>query len=391
MTDFDDIRPYNDDEVRLVLDRILADAELAEAVTRLKFPRLAGPLGFILRPLVAWVMRRELVGVDSIDKFQSVVEKYMRHMIEGTTTEITHSGLEKLDPSRAYLFISNHRDIAMDPAFVNWSLYHAGFKTLRIAIGDNLLTKEYVADLMRLNKSFIVNRAAKAPREKLKAAKKLSAYIYHSLTVEKASIWIAQREGRAKDGNDLTNSAVVGMLTLNRPKAESYADYVRELSIVPVSISYELDPCDGAKAHELHQQRTSGAYQKGDQEDVQSIARGIAGQKGHVHVAFGDVLNGDFADTDAVTAEIDRQIWSNYVLHSSNCMAFDQVGEEARSLPYSDKSLPYEPNNVTDQRASFDLRLQAIPSDYRDIVQAMYANPVRHKLAATGRGNAREC
>ncbi|WP_339616518.1 1-acyl-sn-glycerol-3-phosphate acyltransferase [uncultured Gilvimarinus sp.] len=386
MTDFDDIRPYNDDEVRPVLDRILADRELADAVMRLKFPRLAGPLGFILRPLVARVMRRELVGVDSVDKFQLVVEKYMRHMIESTTTEITHSGLDKLDPNRAYLFVSNHRDIAMDPAFVNWSLYHAGFKTLRIAIGDNLLTKEYVSDLMRLNKSFIVNRSAKAPREKLKAAKKLSAYIYHSLTAENANIWIAQREGRAKDGNDLTNSAVVGMLTLNRPKTEDYADYVRELSIVPVSISYELDPCDEAKAHELHQQRTSGAYQKGDQEDVQSIARGIAGQKGHVHVAFGDVLSGDFADTDAVTAEIDRQIWSNYVLHSSNCMAFDQVGEEARSLPYSDKSLSYEPSNVSDERASFDLRLQAVPSDYRDIVQAMYANPVRNKLAATGGG-----
>lgn len=390
MTDFDDIRPYNDAEVRPVLDRILADPELADAVTRLKFPRLAGPLGFVLRPLVARVMRRQLAGVNSVDEFQLVVEKYMRHMIEETTTKITHSGLDKLDPTRAYLFVSNHRDIAMDPAFVNWSLYHSGFKTLRIAIGDNLLTKEYVSDLMRLNKSFIVKRGVKAPREKLKAAKKLSAYIYHSLTADKANIWIAQREGRAKDGNDLTNSAVVGMLTLNRPKTQDYADYVRELAIVPVSISYELDPCDEAKAHELHQQRTSGRYEKGDQEDVQSIARGIAGQKGHVHVAFGDVLNGDFADADAVTAEIDRQIWSNYVLHPSNCIAFDQGSEEARSLPYSDQAIPFEPGSLTDERASFDVRLQSIPSDYRDIVKAMYANPVRHKLAATG-GQEREC
>ncbi|WP_049723669.1 1-acyl-sn-glycerol-3-phosphate acyltransferase [Gilvimarinus polysaccharolyticus] len=391
MTDFDDIRPYNDSEVRPVLDRILADPELAEAVTRLKFPRLAGPLGFILRPLVTQVMRRELAGVDSVYKFQSVIEKYMRRMIESTTTETTHSGLDKLDPNRAYLFVSNHRDIAMDPAFVNWSLFRGGFKTQRIAIGDNLLTKAYVSDLMRLNKSFIVNRAAKAPREKLKAAKKLSAYIHHSLTLENSNVWIAQREGRAKDGNDLTNSAVVGMLTLNRPKAQSYADYIRELAIVPVSISYELDPCDTAKARELHQQRTSGTYQKGDQEDVQSIARGITGQKGHVHVAFGDVLSDDFADTDAVTAEIDRQIWSNYVLHSSNCMAFDQIGEEARLLPYSDKSVPYEPNNLIAARANFEARLQAVPADYRDIVIAMYANPVRHKLAATGCGSLSGC
>jgi 1-acyl-sn-glycerol-3-phosphate acyltransferase len=386
MTDFDDIRPYRDTEVRTVIDRLLADKELADAVTRLKFPRLAAPLGFILRPLVARVMRRELAGVNSVDGFQAVVEKYMRHMIESTTSNITHSGLDKLDPSRTYLFVSNHRDIAMDSAFVNWSLYHAGFNTVRIAIGDNLLTKAYVSDLMRLNKSFIVNRSAKAPREKLKAAKKLSAYIYHSLRTEQANIWIAQREGRAKDGNDATNSAVVGMLTLNRPKSQDYAAYVRELNIVPVSISYELDPCDQLKAHELHQQRTSGAYQKGDQEDVQSIARGITGQKGHVHVAFGDVLSGDFADTDAVTAEIDRQIWRNYVLHSSNCMAFDQIGKEARSLPYSDQALPYEPSQLSAERASFDRRLQAIPAEYRDLVWAMYANPVQHKLAAAAQG-----
>ncbi|UTF61482.1 1-acyl-sn-glycerol-3-phosphate acyltransferase [Gilvimarinus sp. DA14] len=382
MTDFDDIRPYNDDEVRPVLDRILADPELADAVARLKFPRLAGPLGFILRPLVRRVMARQLVGVDSVDKFQLVVEKYMRHMIETTTTRLTNSGLDKLDPNQAYLFISNHRDIAMDPAFVNWSLYHAGFKTLRIAIGDNLLTKEYVSDLMRLNKSFIVKRSAKAPREKLKAAKKLSAYIFHSLTEDKANIWIAQREGRAKDGNDLTNPAVIGMLTLNRPKAQDFSEYVRSLKIVPVSISYENDPCDIAKAHELHSQRTTGGYEKGDQEDVQSIAKGIAGQKGHVHVAFGDVLDGDYADTEAVAAEIDRQVWAKQVLHPSNCFAFDAVGGEARSLPYSDKAKPFEPGNLSQARASFDLHIASVPSEYRDIVLNMYANPVRNKLKA---------
>jgi len=384
MTDFDDIRPYNDQEVRPALDRILADPELADAVARLKFPRLAGPFGFVLRPLVRWVMRRQLQNVNSVDQFQLVVKKYLHHMIATTTSKSTYSGLDKLDPNRAYLFISNHRDIALDPAFINWSLFHAGFQTLRIAIGDNLLTKAYVSDLMRLNKSFIVNRSAKAPREKLKAAKKLSAYIYHSLREENANTWIAQREGRAKDGNDMTNSAVVGMLMLNRPKTEDFADYVRKLSIVPVAISYGLDPCDEMKARELHQQRTSGAYEKGDQEDIQSIARGIAGQKGHVHVAFGDVLSGDFADTDAVTAEIDRQIWSNYVLHPSNCIAFDPAGDQPHGLCYSEQNRPYNQEDIASERAGFEARLQAVPQDYRDIVKTMYANPVRHKLAAAG-------
>lgn len=382
MTDFDDIRPYHDEEVRPVLDRILNDPELSDAVTRLKFPRLAGPLGFILRPQVRRVMKKQLAGVDSVDKFQQVVEKYMRHMIETTTTGLTCSGLDQLDPKGAYLFISNHRDIAMDPAFVNWSIYHAGFQTLRIAIGDNLLTKPYASDLMRLNKSFIVNRSAKAPREKLKAAKKLSAYIHHSLTVDKANIWIAQREGRAKDGNDCTNSAVIGMLTLNRPKNQDFSDYVRSLNIVPVSISYEQDPCDIAKARELHAQRTTGSYEKGDQEDIQSIAKGIAGQKGQVHVAFGTPLQDDYADTDEVTAEIDRQIWSQYVLHPSNCFAYDALGHEARSLPVSSDNQPFEPGKLRDERAAFDLHIASVPAEYRDIVLEMYANPVRNKLKA---------
>lgn len=382
MNDFDDIRPYHDHEVRPVLDRILNDPELAEAVTKLRFPRLAGLFGFALRPLVKSVMKRQLATVDSVDNFQLVVEKYMRHMIETTTTRLTCSGLDQLDPNGAYLFVSNHRDIAMDPAFVNWSLYHNGFKTLRIAIGDNLLTKEYVSDLMRLNKSFIVKRSLKAPREKLKAAKTLSAYIHHSLTEDKANIWIAQREGRAKDGNDLTNPAVVGMLTLNRPKTMDFSEYVRSLNIVPVSISYEYDPCDSAKAHELHAQRTIGHYEKGDQEDVQSIAKGIAGQKGHVHVAFGSVLSGEYADSDAVAAEIDRQVWSRYVLHPSNCFAYEASGGEARSLPYSDKRLAFEPGNLREERAAFDLHIANIPSDYRDIAVAMYANPVHNLLKA---------
>ena len=382
MNEFDDIRPYNDAEVAPTIARLLADPELIAAVTRLRFPRLSGPLGWLLRPLVSRVMHRQLDGVDSVDKFQRVVEKYMRHMIDSTTTALTSSGLDKLDPAKSYLFISNHRDIAMDPAFVNWTLYHAGFNTLRIAIGDNLLTKPYVTDLMRINKSFIVNRAAKAPREKLKAAKKLSAYIYHSLLEERANIWIAQREGRAKDGNDLTNSAVIGMLTLNRPKGGDFGSYVKELGIVPVSISYEWDPCDAAKAHELYQQRTAGKYEKGDQEDVMSIAKGIAGQKGHVHVAFGEVLGDGFADSDAVTDEIDRQIRSHYLLHPSNCLAYADLEGSTPPLAVGESGRSFDAAEEPDARTHYDLRLQAIPSEYRHIVTEMYANPVRNKLAA---------
>lgn len=383
MTQFDDIRPYYDAEVRPTLDRILADPELSDAVARLKFPKLTSWLGWLIKPLVKRRLTQELAGVQDVDGFQHVVEKYMQGMITDTTTALTVSGLDKLEKHQSYLFISNHRDIAMDPAFINWTLYHNDCNTLRIAIGDNLLTKPYVSDLMRLNKSFIVNRSAKAPREKLKAAKHLSAYIHHSIVNENSNIWIAQREGRAKDGFDKTNSAVLGMITLNKPKTQEFGDYVKELRIVPVSISYELDPCDAAKARELYQQRTEGKYQKEEHEDVKSIAMGIAGRKGHVHIAYGPVLDGNFADGDQLVSEIDYQILSNYVLHASNCFAYEILHGKVPDVNYTEKQIPYDPSVLAEQKAEFIARMEAIPAEHRDIALAIYANPVVSKLTAS--------
>lgn len=380
MNEFDDIRPYDDSEVRPTLDRLIANPELADAVARLKFPQAAGPLGWMFRPLVQGAMRRQMRGVKTVLGFQQVLKHYMQRMIDDTTTTLTTSGLERLDPNGAYLFVSNHRDIAMDPAFVNWTLYHAGFNTLRIAIGDNLLTKDYVSDLMRLNKSFIVNRSAKAPREKLKAAKKLSAYIHHSIVNDRANIWIAQREGRAKDGRDQTNSAVLGMFSLNRPKTQPFAEYIHELKIVPVSISYEWDPCDQAKARELYEQRSSGQYQKSEHEDVKSIAKGITGHKGRVHVAFGEVMTRDYANNDEVVAELDQQVLDNYVLHATNCLAWQALHGSVPPVRYSSKQIQFDPEVVADLGKAFDAHMASIPAELRPLVLEMYANPVASKL-----------
>jgi hypothetical protein len=264
---------------------------------------------------------------------------------------------------------------------VNWVLYHNDSNTLRIAIGDNLLTKPFVSDLMRLNKSFIVNRSAKAPREKLKAAKYLSSYIYHSICNEHSSIWIAQREGRAKDGCDKTNSAVLGMIALNKPKTEEFADYIRKLRIVPVSISYELDPCDAAKARELYLQRTEGSYQKEEHEDVKSIAMGIAGNKGNVHLAFGDVLDGNYADTDELMAALDHQVLGNYVLHATNCIAYEMLYHKVPAVKYGVNNTPYNPALLGTEKAEFELRMNHIPSGQREIALGIYANAVVSKIA----------
>ena len=381
MNEFDDIRPYRDEEVRPTIARMLADPELTDAVTRLKFPGLHSWLGWLLKPLVRMKLTQQLAGISNVKDFQSVVANYMSGMINTRVKSLSVSGLEKLDKHTSYLFISNHRDIAMDPAFVNWILFKNNSNTLRIAIGDNLLTKPFVADLMRLNKSFIVNRSAKAPREKLKAAKYLSSYIHHSICNEHSSIWIAQREGRAKDGCDKTNSAVLGMIALNKPKTEGFAEYIGKLRIVPVSISYELDPCDAAKARELFLQRTEGSYQKEEHEDVKSIAMGIGGNKGNVHLAFGDVLDGNYADTDELMAALDHQILGNYVLHATNCIAYEMLYGKVPAVNYGVDNTPYNPAALSNEKAEFELRINHIPSGQREIALGIYANSVVSKIA----------
>ncbi len=376
---FAEIRPYNDNEVRAVIDRLLRNPELLRAIARLRFPGLGEPLIALLKPLVRLFLRRQMAGIDSVRGFQQVVEKYMSVMIESSTTAFSVSGLERLDPARACLFIGNHRDIALDPAFVNCALYANGRDTVRIAIGDNLLTRDYASDLMRLNKSFIVRRSAKGPRQMLAAYQELSGYIRHSLLEEHSSIWIAQREGRAKDGWDRTEPAIIKMLCISRAKDVPLADHIRALNIVPVAISYEWDPCDAAKARELYQRATQGNYQKGEQEDVSSIARSITSPKGAVHVAFGQSLEGPFAHADEVAAAIDRQVMSMYRMHPTNVAAY-RMQREMLPPGFSD-----DPGLANAERALRE-RLAALPAEHHTLLLSMYANPLLNR-EALGCGN----
>jgi len=371
---FAGIRPYRDGEVRAVLDRLLADDELLAAISRLRFPRGSRCCGSLLRPLVRLVLRRQLAGVNSVLGFQQIVEKYMTRMIRSTTTAFSVSGLDRLDAGRACLFIGNHRDIALDPAFVNYALYYSGRDTVRIAIGDNLLTRDYASELMRLNKSFIVKRSAKGPRQILAAYRELSDYILHSLVVENSSIWIAQREGRAKDGWDRTEPAIVKMLCMSKPKDTPLSDHVVALNIVPVAISYEWDPCDAAKARELHERATHGSYQKGEHEDVASIATSITSPKGAVHVSFGEPLGGGLDTAEAVAAEIDRQVLGMYRLQPSNLCAYKMLRGSLPDRCSSDVDLAA-------CEASFRARLAAVPEAHREFLINMYANPILNRNA----------
>ena len=375
MTDpFAAIRPYNDDEVRPTIGRLLESRDLLDALLRLRLGERGSTFGGLLRPLLRGYLRRQLKDVTSVQDLQMKVKFYVERMIDDTTDGFEVSGLEALDASKAHLFVSNHRDITMDPAFTNYALHRAEHDTLRIAIGDNLLTEQWVSDLMRLNKSFIVQRSVSGPRELLAASKLLSQYIRHSVQEDNVPVWIAQREGRAKDGIDRTEPAVIKMLSLSRNKSEeSFGEHIAALHIVPVTISYELDPCDALKARELKERDETGSYEKSDQEDVTSIGLGISGQKGRVHVAFGKPLRSDLDSPDAVANAVDVQILRGYRLHPVNVWAYQRLHGEADL-----RGLEVHEGSITE--SEFTARIDALDESIRPYALASYANALRSAM-----------
>ncbi len=371
MANFDEIRPYRDAEVKEILASVINDPEFLSSIIQFKYPSLAKPIHKVLRFLLKIFLGFKTRNIETVRAFQLQIESYIEHMLEQSTTEFTLSGLQDLDLSKPCLFVSNHRDIVLDPAFVNWSLHKIGQDTVRIAIGDNLLSKPWISALMRLNKSFIVKRGLKSPRDKLKASKQLSAYIAHSLNEEGEHVWIAHREGRAKDGKDITNSALLSMLALNKAKADSFGGYIKTLNLVPVSISYEYDPCDLMKAQELQALDADGEYQKEDHEDAKSISMGITKNKGRVHLHFGQPVSEDFEDAKSLAEALDQKILDGYRFHVSALHAADLLGLQA------DWSLLIDVNDQekAKEMSEFEARIDSYPENLRTRVLEMYANP----------------
>ena len=380
MSQFDDIRPYHDSEVPAVIARLIADPEFIDLLLSRRAPLLAKICPWLLRPLLRRALLKAAANMHTVDDLQRYLTVSLKALLEKTTDGYSVSGLEKLDPEKSYLFLSNHRDIAMDPAMVNIALVDAGMDTLRIAIGDNLLRKPFASDLMRVNRSFIVKRSVIGRREKLNELKKLSAYIRHSICQDTTSIWIAQREGRAKDGQDRTETALLKMLALSRGEEQNFAQAIGELSVVPVAISYEYDPCDIDKGRELFAKQMGQDYIKQEFEDLDTIQKGFVGYKGRIHVAFGDPVDDQFESADELAAAIDKQIYSHYKLFPSNIAACQMLGkteglERAKQL--------WPDCDWFTAEASFQSRLNAAPRDYRAIITESYAAPVLNYLQAT--------
>ena len=377
---FDDIRPYYDHEVRPTLDKLLKDDRFLNILAHHSYPLLTEHCGALANWLTGVIARRKLKHVNTIRTFQSIVESLLSKAISKTTSKVTFSGLEQLKKGQAYLFLSNHRDIVLDPALVHYGLYQQGIETPRIAIGDNLLKKPFVSDLMRLNKSFIVKRSVAGRKEKLQAYKDLSAYIQHSITTGH-SIWIAQSEGRAKDGNDKTDTAIIKMLYMSqRGQSQSFAESIHNLHIIPVAISYEYDPCDKIKAEELYQTEQQGHYKKAEDEDMLSIATGIEGFKGHVHIAFGSELTGSYETAADVAEAVDQQIYKNYQLHSSNYLAWEQLKQQ-HPLPVPEIKTLFSDNDLATKQQIFQERLHNIPQNLHAHVLNMYARPLINHFA----------
>lgn len=365
--DFDDIRPFTDGELPEALQRI-AGWDLFTQVIRYIYPDLD-----------ADEARERLCAIKTVYELQStIMNDAIKRIVAMTTSKFSFSGMNHLRRGGNYLFVSNHRDITLDAFLLQHLLYEQKGDTSYIVFGNNLLSSPIMSDLFRCNKLIQMGRGGN-PRQFYESLKHLSTYIRALVVEERQSVWIAQRNGRNKDGIDATAPAMLKMLMLSSDdeSAQSLAD----LNIVPMSISYEWDPCDIMKTCELFQRRR-GDYVKAKDEDLNSVVTGIIAPKGHVHLAIGSPLTKKELDppagehlTEYAAAVLDRHIQKNYHLMPTNYLAYDMMKGDTR----------YKMHYSASVRRDFAQRLSQLPDEeHRQIMIEMYANPVVTSLRAGG-------
>jgi 1-acyl-sn-glycerol-3-phosphate acyltransferase len=364
---YEDIRPYNDDEYHQIITELFEIEPLMATIdnylTEISLPQI----------------KEMMLGYGTIQEFQSkMVCEFINRIIQRSVNNFSYDGLTNLNKEESYLLLSNHRDIVLDSALINYCLNDKQYDTSEIAIGDNLLSKDWIKKLVRVNKSFIVKR--NLPKEEmLPSSQNLSAYIAHTLKEKKQSVWIAQREGRAKDGFDKTNP---GLLKMFGMAAEgNLLDHLISLNITPVSLAYELDPCDVFKVPELLKKAAGETYVKAKGEDEKNMLFGIQGNKGNVHIQFGSPINDKikgFADIKnrnqllkGVAEVIDKEIYQNYHLWNSNYVAYDLLNSSSK---YVNK---YDENGKEKFQDYMSEKLIGLEGNKaaEEIFLTMYANP----------------
>lgn len=377
MTNFDDIRPYRDDEVQPVIRQLLSDRELLDFLGKYHSPVLSQYLGPLVRTFIRLVLKRSLGSVASVAEFQNVISHYAKRIVSETMTEFVFEGVENLSSDRSHVFVGNHRDIAGDSMLVDYALWLNDRDTVRIAVGDNLVQREFATNLMKLNKSFFIRRSEEGAKRIYAALLESSQYIHESIN-EGQSVWIAQSEGRAKDGIDVTDPAIVKMFALANRKAP-LSNTIAQLSLVPVSISYEYDPCDYLKAKELTAIANDGGYQKPPGEDLLSLVKGLGEYKGKVYLRFGEPLSGEYHSPEEVANALDRQILDNYQLYHVNYWALSRLADQDQDGDYvSTWQALHDTVSVSDD-PFFLARLEGCPTEHQRKWLEMYANPVVNK------------
>lgn len=382
MDTYQSIRPYQDSEVASVLFALSRDKDLLDTLANIRFPRTAKLFPLPLRWLSSLWLRLKIRNIDSVDDFHNILYPYVQKLLDTTTDDLTISGLEHLDKDKAYLFISNHRDIVMDSMCLSFLLKTKAYQLPRNAIGSNLMQRDFVGKLLRLNKSFIVERGLSKPRELFVALKRLSSYMRQSITQEKESIWLAQREGRAKDGWDTTDATIIKMLMMGAGKNNTFETNLAELNIIPVAISYEYDPCDQLKAKELSCVELEGSYVKSENEDADSIFIGVKGKKGRVHISIGSPLSElqPLDDIQQVAAALDDEIVANYILYPNNYFAYQMLeGTKVEGVCLASQ-VAFNEADFAAEKADFLSRVASCPEKYRKYLLQAYANPIKHKI-----------
>ena len=373
VTDFEDIRPFHDDEVAYELRKLVNDDGFVDFLASWLTPPLSRYAPSLVRSLLKLYLSRLIRPIKDIDAFQSLIARFANKLIREGTDDVKYEGFEKLEPNQSYLFISNHRDIACDSMFLDYGLYINGFDTVRIAIGDNLVQTDFATSLMRLNKGFFIKRSVRGNKKIYAALLQASRYIKESIQSGN-SVWIAQSEGRSKDAIDITDPALIKMLGLAKGNAE-FNSFMQSLNIVPLSISYEFDPCDVLKAKELTLIESGKEYRKPEGEDLISLAKGLHGKKGKVKFSIGNPLDQNFDDPSLISREIDRQILSNLELYPINYWALSKLSEEPYKQLRTQHSIDISKKDIR----YLNERLQNCPEQYRGQFLRIYANPILNR------------
>lgn len=376
---FDEIRPLNNDEVKKNIEELIVNPEFKHAIN-------------YIMPDLNWnEFSEQMLSFKSIEDFKSkMAYKAVMAIAKKSTFSLSISGRSRLTPGECYTFISNHRDIVLDAAFLNVMLYDVGYGMTQVAIGDNLLIRPWIEKLVRLNNSFLVKRGVTG-RQMLEASALLSAYIHHTIKETKESVWIAQREGRAKDSDDRTQSSVIKMLNMGGDK--DLLTNIMELNIDPVSITYEYDPCDYLKAKEFQQKRDNPDFVKSQRDDLLNMEIGILGYHGRVHFTLGTPINQKLSQLDknldktsliaAISSEIDNEIYKHYRFYPGNYVAYDLLTSTNRFAgTYSAKDKTAFETYLQQQLDKIDL--EGKDDEFlRTKLLEMYANPLKNNLSLT--------